>query len=143
MERIFAFHDMDDLHIEPLSEAQEALGKLSIDFDLQIITARDPRFELSTKAWVKKNFEGVFSDVFLIGHPAAMEKPQTKAVLCREIGAFAMIDDSVKHVSSCAEVGVEGVLFGDYPWNQVEPMPAGVTRCIDWSAVREYFDVRT
>ena len=85
---------------------------------------------------------GFFSDVLHIGYADVMEKPVKKVDMCKRLGAIALIDDSLSHVTECAEEGIEGVLFGDYPWNQADELPSGVTRCVDWPAVLEYFDAR-
>jgi 5'(3')-deoxyribonucleotidase len=144
VQRLFEFHEQDCLHVEPLEEAQDALGKLSESYDLQIITARDPQFEKSTREWLDKNFSGIFSDIFAIGHAAVIKEAPSKLTQCRSIGAVALIDDSVKHVNSCAEGGVKGILFGDYSWNQTKPgeLHGNAIRCVNWLAVGKYFDER-
>ncbi|HVX57219.1 MAG TPA: hypothetical protein VHA37_05800, partial [Candidatus Saccharimonadales bacterium] len=86
--------------------------------------------------------EGIFTKLVHVGYHLEMKQPKPKAAVCREVGAVALIDDSLGHVQTCAEQGIDGVLFGDYPWNQAEELPAGVTRCADWAAVLEYFDGR-
>ncbi len=70
-----------------------------------------------------------------------MEMPVTKAEICQKIGAFALLDDSISHLVECAEVGVDGYLFGDYPWNQVEELPNGIVRCLDWQEVADNLNV--
>ncbi|MGH7234327.1 MAG: hypothetical protein ACREF7_02680, partial [Candidatus Saccharimonadales bacterium] len=70
-----------------------------------------------------------------------MEAPKSKAEVCQELGAIALIDDSLGHTKECAEVGIEGILFGDYYWNQVDVLPPGVTRCVDWQAVNQHFNI--
>lgn len=71
-----------------------------------------------------------------------MEKPKTKAEICHALGASTLIDDSLVHVSQCVDAGIDGILFGDYPWNQSAQLPDGIKRCVDWSAVLEHFDGR-
>jgi hypothetical protein len=55
------------------------------------------------------------------------------------LGATYIIEDMPGHAFECAEAGIKTVLFGDYPWNKADKLPAGVTRCSDWPAVLEYF----
>jgi 5'(3')-deoxyribonucleotidase len=142
LDRIHAFQALDHGLVEPMEEAREVIEELSARYELNIITARNPQFENMTRAWVEAKFPHAFSRVISVGHPAVMELPQTKAEICQYIGARVLIDDPVKHLSQCAEDDITGVLFGNYPWNQAESLPKGVTRCEDWPAVLEYFDAR-
>jgi hypothetical protein len=43
----------------------------------------------------------------------------SKAEMCVEVGAVAMIDDSVRYALDCAPVVERVFLFGDYAWNRV------------------------
>ena len=143
IERVYEFTSQDHLHIQPLGEAQTALKKLSEEFELHIITARNPKFEASTRAWIETYFEGIFSSIELIGYAPVMEKPRTKAEVCLSLGAQILIDDSVDHLKECSRLGIEGVLFGDYTWNQTESLPKGVVKCTNWEEVLEHFDGRS
>ena len=84
---------------------------------------------------------GNFVSTTFIGFPEVMEKPLTKAEVCKEIGAVALIDDSLKHLLQCSEVGIEGILFGDYPWNQTDSLPENITRCTNWLEVLEHLNI--
>lgn len=139
--RIRAFDALEEnIHVEPLQDAKKALNKLSEKYKLVIVTARDPKFGDATHAWIDKHFSGVFSQVMLIGHPTTMQAYRTKAEVCKELNAVALVDDSVVHVTKCIEEGVEGILFGDYPWSKANSLPKGAARCQDWQAVLEHFD---
>ncbi len=139
-ECIYTFHNMKDLHVQPVYESQKAIQHLREFYDLSIITARHPMFEDSTKAWLQDKYEGAFSRVVLIGHAAIMERPQTKAQVCKDIGAVALIDDSPSHHEKCVEENIGAVLFGEYGWNIDAKVSEGIVRCKDWPAVGEYFD---
>lgn len=140
--RVYGYLETDHSHIDSLEGAKEAIMELSSRHDLYVVTARHPKFEESTKRWINERFGNVFQSVISIGYAPIMEKPVTKAEICNQLGAVALIDDSVGHVTHCAESGIEGVLFGNYPWNQTDELPERVTRCNDWPAVLEYFDGR-
>lgn len=137
--RVYDFNAIDHQHISPLEDSKNAVLKLSQEYDLAIVTARHPRFEDNTIKWLDEHLDGLFGHVRHIGYAPVMEKPLKKIDICQEIGAIALIDDSVEHVSQCAAAGVEGLLFGSYPWNQAKKLPPGVVRCHDWPAVLEYF----
>ncbi|HMH30906.1 MAG TPA: hypothetical protein VK534_00330 [Methylomirabilota bacterium] len=140
--RVYEFSGLSHDHIEPLEASQEAILDLSEDYDLALVTARSPRFEASTKKWISRHYGDIFAGATFIDYSPAMEKPLKKIDICREIGAVALIDDSLGHVSECAEVGIAGVLHGNYPWNQANELPELVTRCEKWPAVLEYFNGR-
>lgn len=145
-ETIRRVHDVHDLGFDtqdPIEGAWTALDELSKRFNLFVITARNPGFEVTTRDWLHKNFPGIFQDVILTGHPQDIEKPRSKFEICTEIGAVALIDDSFRHVAECAGTKVVGILFGDYAWNRTEPVLDGVVRCKTWLEVVEYFNGRS
>ncbi len=82
----------------------------------------------------------IFSGIWDDGKQDAHKR--TKTEILQSIGADFLIDDQLKHCISAADAGIGAVLFGAYPWNRVDTLPRGVTRCSDWSAVLEYFDGR-
>lgn len=139
--RVYEFNAMDCLHIDPIDDSVGAISRLAKKYDLQIITARHPQHSSTTTAWIKQHYGDVFGRIDFIGHPGAVENPRTKAEVCAEIGAVALIDDSLGHTVKCAEQGIEGVLFGDYPWNQAKCLPKGVVRKVNWEEVTTYFEV--
>lgn len=141
VERVFAFIGSNHSHIDPIEGTQDAIDRLSRKYDLEVITARDQIFDSSTTAWIEEKVSKVFKNINFVGYAPIKEKPITKAEVCLDIGAIAMIDDSLPYLKQCVEVGVDGILFGDYPWNQVENLPAGITRLENWQAVAEYFGV--
>lgn len=140
--RVYEYLASDYSHVETVQGSQEAVVALAKDYELVVITARHPQFETTTVDWLHDRFEKVFKEVVCIGYAPVMEKPITKAEICHDLGAVAMIDDSLTHISHCADAGIEGILFGDYPWNQVRKLPDGVVRCNDWPAVLEHLRAR-
>ncbi len=130
------------LGVSPLEEAENAISLLGENFDLAAVTARHPEFETPTMNYLMRYFRGVITNLTLVGHPETMDIMRTKAEVCAELAAIALIDDSVKHVSDCAREGIQGILFGSYPWNQTDGLPAGVVRYENWDSVLEHFGVR-
>ncbi len=142
VERLYSFCGADHDHVKPLQEAQASIATLASRYDIAGITARDARFRDNTADWLRKNQIEIAAGVTHVGYAPIMEKPKKKVEVCQELGAIALIDDSLGHVTECAERGLTGVLFGDYPWNQADELPQNVVRCADWPAVLEYFDGR-
>jgi uncharacterized HAD superfamily protein len=141
-QRVYDFNGADHSLIAPIEGAQEGLERLGDKHDLVVVTARHPQFASNTRSWLDIYLEDYFADIVHIGYAPLMEHPKRKVDICRDLGLIALIDDSVDHVTECAEEGIEGILFGDYPWNQVDELPSGVTRCANWAAVLEHFDGR-
>ncbi len=142
VERVYEFNEADHRHISPIEEVETAIDLLSQDYDLDIVTARHPKFEATTKNWILQHFGEKFSEIVHIGYFAVMEKPRLKVDVCRDLGAIALVDDSIGHVAQCAERGIDGILFGNYSWNRAQTLPDGVVRCASWSEVVAYFNER-
>jgi 5'(3')-deoxyribonucleotidase len=139
-EKVYAFQkQLGSKGVKPLDKSREAVAKLSKHYDLAIVTARHPQFEPITTKWLREHFEDSFASITHIGYAQVMEKPRTKAEVCLELGAIALIDDTIDHIVECSKSGVKGVLFGNYPWNQTEVLPSNVTRCSNWQEVLENF----
>lgn len=131
----------------PDQRAMAVLRKLSRRYELVIATSRVMKVHQDTLNWLQQHYQGIFSGVHMSGIFDKVITDEThrrtKAELCRDIGADFLIDDQLKHCVAVAEVGMEAIIFGDYPWNQSsKPLPERVTRCADWTAVGEYFDAR-
>lgn len=133
----FASRGVHDRKIKP--GAIEAIKKLGLSRDLVIVTVRRKVNVQPTREWLDKHFANVFREIHFL--PIWEENTkQTKADICRELGADHLIDDNLRHCSVAAERGIKALLFGDYPWNQASKLPTGVSRMQDWKAVLEYFD---
>lgn len=132
--RIDSFRKLADEHIDTV------LAVLKQRYKLVIVTARPKAWRDSTVAWVERHYPGVFSDIRLV--PVwTNETPQTKAEVCKEIGAQYLIDDSIKHCNLAAEAGIKAILFeGLHPWKETLEPHSKVVRCKDWQEVLEYFD---
>lgn len=137
--RIRAFLHQDHRHIKPLEEAQEAIAQLGNRYKLVAITARHPEFEHTTRAYLFEYFRDHVADLTLVGHRVTMDVLRTKAEVCKDFKAVALIDDSVAHVTGCAEANIQGILYGNYPWNSMDHLPESVVRCANWKEVLEFF----
>jgi FMN phosphatase YigB (HAD superfamily) len=123
---------------EPVQGAIGALTALSQQFNIVLITARDPKIRDDTEHWLKKHFTGLYDDLHVIGNFKVVDKPKTKGEVCAEIGASWLIDDNPEHCLSAINHGIETILFGDYGWHF--DAPEHLTACKDWPAVLEYFN---
>ena len=128
---------------ENFDEALPVLTKLSKDYGLVIATSRVIHVKEDTLEWLDRHYNGVFSAVHLAGiyddlHEDAILR--TKADLCKSIGAQYLIDDQPKHCIAVAEIGIKGLLFGDYSWNRQVTLKPGMARVRSWQEVEKYFD---
>lgn len=134
---------------EPIGEAKRVLEKLAKSYRLVITTSRQRLIMQDTKEWLEKHFTGIFGEVHFAGIwddpkiDGAQKVNLTKATLLKEIGADYLIDDQPKHCFAAAELGVECLLFGEYPWSHGLELPTGVDRVKNWKEVEAYFDGKT
>jgi 5'(3')-deoxyribonucleotidase len=136
-----AFFETDEFKkAEPMRDAKASLSRLKRYYDLIIVTARDTIIEATTRDWVNEHFMELFGDVHFAAKYSLEGKRRSKAKILRSTGAQYLIDDSLDNIEAAISEGLTAILFGNYPWNQVDTLPTGVIRCSDWQAVEEYFD---
>lgn len=126
-------------------DALPVLEWLAQKYRLVVATSRNSSINAETIAWIEEHYKGIFTDIYFSGIYDDYSKLDTahtftKTDLLQKIGASYLIDDQQKHCNSAAKAGIRAVLFGDYPWTNVHALPSGVTRCLNWQEVREYFD---
>ena len=130
----------DQTHVPLMAGAAFAISQLRDQYDIILITARDPSLEISTKAWLKSHFDFELP-LYMSNNPIVKSGTQSKGELCVKLGASVLIDDNVDNCQSAIDHGVEAILFGDYGWNARTPEKA--IRCADWPAVVEYLHERS
>jgi uncharacterized HAD superfamily protein len=126
------------------AEAVEVLRKLKEDYTLIIVTSRRQEVVSITKDWVDTYFPNIFEGIYHVGIWDVISDNShklTKADMCVTLGVSYLIDDQIKHCNSVADVGIEAILFGDYPW-QGDVLNEKVHRCRDWLAIERFFDER-
>lgn len=139
------FHNSGIIGKLPHSEeALPTLEGLRDDYKLIVVTSRRRSVESETRDWLARHYAGVFDDIYFAGiydkRITSATFTQTKGDIYRAINADYVVDDQLKHCLAAVKSGKQAILFGDYPWNQIDDMPKGIIRCRDWPAVREYLD---
>jgi uncharacterized HAD superfamily protein len=131
-----------EIQVPLLAGASFAIRELAKQFRIVLITSRNPLLEAITRKWLDEHFEGLDVELYFAKNPKNISgSSKTKGQLCKELGAFLLIDDNVDHCQSMLDEGLEAVLFGTYGWQPY--VPEGAIRCNDWPAVVEYMDGRT
>ena len=134
-EVIKAYVDQQGIEVAPVKGAAEALGQLCAKYEVVIITARDLDVQDKTKNWAYRHFPDIFKEIHLVGNQKDSVSYREKAEVCKELGVFCLIDDSLKPVVQTHAAGIKSILFGNYPWNKMEELPAGIDRVEDWKGV--------
>lgn len=128
------------------AQAIDVLKALKQRYDLVVITSRPNHVRDLTLEWLERAYPGLFDSVHFAGMWDVITQEShkaTKADLARKLDIAYLIDDQPKHVLAVSSLGIPAVMFGDYGWNRDIDLPAGVVRCVDWAAVKEYFDAQT
>ena len=125
-----------------ISGALEVLKELKKRFRLVILTTRRSSIKKLTEDWIEKYYPNIFDGFVYSGFFDSVTKNRynmTKAELAKNIKADYIIDDQLKHIEAAAELGIKGLLFGEYLWNKKDKLPSNVTRVKTWKEVSEYF----
>lgn len=143
--RANAFHESGVLKTyKRIDTAVPVLKRLSQDFTLRVITSRRLQVREDTLAWIHRHYPGIFTDdtIHFAGIWDTIDDQsihRTKADVASSLGVDYLIDDQLKHCQAVAESGKQALLFGDYTWNQLKPLPEGVVRTASWEEVENYF----
>lgn len=123
---MYAFFDSSHFkdRIDPIPGAREALIQLKESFELHIVTARQYIVQEQTLSWIERYFPDLFTAVHFGNHFSRDGVSRSKAQICREIHASALIDDNLTYAIQCVREDIPVVLFGDYAWNQLSSIPS-------------------
>lgn len=129
---------LDQSEVLAIPGAEAALMRLAQDYDLVLVTSRDPSWEAATRLWLTSSFpEITFGIHFADSHRT--ENGQTKGQICKQIGAKLLIDDNDDHCFSALEAGIAAIRFGEYGWHKEESVL--IPCCKTWQDVLEYIGV--
>ncbi|KAG0353265.1 hypothetical protein BC939DRAFT_495028 [Gamsiella multidivaricata] len=139
------------LKVEPVEGSLETLKLLkSRRFSLVIVTARQQFVADLTKKFVDRHFPGIFESIYFANHFLTEQEKITfiskpKSVICRDVHAQLLIDDSLENAVEVARAGIPVLLFdlhGAYKWNKLadgQALPDKVTRVKNWKEVQAWF----
>lgn len=124
-----------------LEEDVAILERLKQNYQLEIVTSRSAEFVDITHQMLGKYARGIFTDVHFVDLWSTPDRKATKALICREIGAGYLVDDSPVHCNLAAEAGVKALLFGDWGWSRGKILHPDIERVANMQEVAEYFGV--
>ena len=101
------------LGVGPVRGSRGGLVELVRKHDIVVVTNRYETQSVGTLAWMDRWFPGVAARV-IFARPRRGVEGKSKGLICSEIGAELLIDDSPEHIAGLSET--PGLLFGDYPW---------------------------
>ncbi|KAF9100432.1 hypothetical protein BGX29_006605 [Mortierella sp. GBA35] len=139
------------LKVEPVDGSLETLKLLKARrFSLVIVTARQQFVADLTKKFVDRHFPGIFESIYFANHFLTEQEKLTfvskpKSVICRDVHAQLLIDDSLENALEVSKAGIPVLLFdlhGKYKWNKLEEgqeLPDKVTRVKSWKDVQAWF----
>ena len=113
--------------LEPIEGCVESLDRLERICELVVVTARHPRLQGLTRAWLDYHGVPVHRLHFLEG--------ASKAPTALAEGLDCMVEDAPHNALALAEAGVPVLLFGR-PYNQGLAHPL-IHRCDGWADVLE------
>lgn len=116
--------------------AASCLDALKEDYNLEIITARNPRRIAETVGWLAMQLPDVFSGVHFTRRYRDEPVAVTKARICQDIGAGYLIDDLPEHVNIAAEAGIVPILFSRESPDDIHP---NVIHVSDWEMIFDFF----
>lgn len=132
----FEFCETDFFHsIKPFKEARPILEKLSKLERLHVITARQDFLQPVTRAFVHRNFPGIFSKIDFGNYFGKVGAHITKAELCEKNGIYLLVEDDPKHIIPVSE-DIPVVML-DRPWNQHVGCGRNIIRAYNWRDIGE------
>jgi uncharacterized HAD superfamily protein len=135
IEKVRTFAQSENLiKLLPLEGAVDAVEHLlQRKKKLCITTSRSMKTKDATETLLDLYFKNKFSDIFYCAFPQRKREngERTKVKICKELGA-SLIDDSLAHAIPCFHAGVGFILFGNYPWNQMNGSGKDIIRADNW-----------
>lgn len=133
------FQSTDSIELLPVAGASQAFSRLRADFEIVLVTARNSLFEPQTTSWLQAHFPGLFDGLIFAGNDYDGRGFRTKGEICKEIGAVLLIDDHPKNILSATKVGIDGILFGEKAWTNMDSLSElSVRHCRNWEETVGY-----
>lgn len=141
IERVEGYLATDEFQsIPPLREAIASIHRLARRHELHVVTGRSLAIEVATTDMLRMYFPDIFRSIVFTSMYS--HNKRAKVEVCQELGANLLIEDHLGHALPVARSGTDVVLFGNYPWNQSDELPANICRAKNWTAVEEFINAK-
>jgi hypothetical protein len=127
----------EQLLISVIDGAREVIEELAKYHELYTATARPERVKNITRRLIENNFPRCFKDHFCVGTWGIEAPAMNKAQRCKEEGIELVIDDSLRVINQCLEVGIAPVWY-QKDWNLGKRAPEGVASFRHWKNIRDH-----
>jgi 5'(3')-deoxyribonucleotidase len=133
---VHKFFETEQFRTLPLIEgAREGVAELVKHHELYAVTGRQNVVQEITKAWLQRNFPGVFISIEFTNHyPQNNSQTLSKGEVCHRLGCGVLIDDDIRHADDLIPHNVKLVIFNK-PWNIHHQLPGEVLRASSWSEI--------
>jgi uncharacterized HAD superfamily protein len=131
--RVHRFTKEHGARSTPIEGAAQALKRLSLHYELHLITSRLETNHDLVMEWLSNHIPGVFTELhFTNGFGGGRHRKRGKSEVCLDIGAVAHIDDSYEHATETTMGAGIPVLMPDRPWNRSAPPHPMIHRMRSW-----------
>jgi uncharacterized HAD superfamily protein len=137
LQKIDTFHKTKYFkNIKPIEGAKEVLEELKKNNELYIITARSEDIRKETEKWVERYFPNIFSDIYFTNQFSLDGTSTTKKIVCDNLDIDILVEDNLTNAIECTR-SKRKIYLLDYPWNQIDKLPEGITRVHSWKEIGE------
>lgn len=131
VKRIEAYLETDEYQqVKPFVDAIAIMQRLSKRYELHVVTGRADFLTAATESMLERYFPSLFTSIEFTNFFRTAGR--SKADVCKKLGIDFLVEDHLHHATVVAECGINVLLFGEYPWNQTDQLPAHIQRVKDW-----------
>lgn len=128
------FESKQGMSVKPEQKVRKAIEKLSKDYKLIVVSARDLVLQSSAEMWVNNNFPKMFSKIIFIKRKS---KTLSKADVCIKNAVVLHVDDNPRHIVDCLNKKVPCILV-NRPWNKDVNLPVRRINNINYKDIIRY-----
>ena len=114
------YHSIYAYESKPISYAFESMKHLKKNNNLYIVTGRQTYNQCKSVTYylIEKHFDGIFNDVYFTNSYSLKGHETPKTNICNILDIDLFIDDSVSNCNEAESHNIQGLLYGNYAWNE-------------------------
>jgi len=128
---------LSDIHAatKPMEGAAEAIHQLAKCYRITIVTARGPKAQQPTLAWIERWLpKEQISEIIFTGNHYERDFIISKTAVCLQNDIDWLIDDAMRYLREAHLAGIKTVKFGTDPYHQ-GPLDKGILEARSWPEV--------